>query len=48
MKAWLFVALEYCGHATPAVGKCLHETNPFVSHFFLYYSVYYFLEWYLK
>lgn len=31
MKAWLFVALEYCGHATPVVEKCLHETNPFVK-----------------
>lgn len=29
--AWLFVALEYCGHATPAMELCLCETNTFVT-----------------
>lgn len=51
IKAWLFVALEYCGHATPVVEKkiCLHETNPFCKRCFLYYSTCIaFLEWDLK
>lgn len=36
-EAWLFVALEYCGHATPLVEICLCETNPFVKVIFLFF-----------
>lgn len=54
-EAWLFVALEYCGHATPLVEICLCETNPFVKVIFLFFPsffgqqyVLHFFIWNLK